>query len=424
MSEGSIVRRANARWGRKSLVILTTFVLLFSIAYSIPISSSTPPVKKIRIGVISGWGDIPDYYGQKEWDTDYYKKIIEPDINAYLAKLPRNRFTPMTQVEFIITSAGPDADPAVHLQMVKKFHAMGVNLIIGGVYTSQAAGSLDYINKHDMVMISPSSTGVELAISDNLFRLVPDDTGQAHAIAGMLEDKGITRLIVIQRDDNWANGIVTALTPLFSGTILTPIKFTDATTDFAPIVNAADGLYTGAAGEGVLFLSFDEKVLTAADGHNILNLEWFGADGTALNSLIHDNALAPASKVKLYSSLATATPETESSSKFLAMKTKFETLFPNELFNLYPACTIDAGWLLTLAVLETQNSNLGTISGKEIVKVLPDIASRYYGYSGWCELNAAGDRTPGNYNIWGYDSGGYHQFGMYNTATDVVTWIS
>jgi len=421
MSEKSLIVE-HAFW-KKSLVVMITLVLLCSVAYFTPISSSAPPVKKIRIGVISGWGGIPEYYDQQDWDTDYYKKIIEPDINAYLAKLPRNRFTPVTQVEFLIESAGPEGDPAVHLEMVKKFHAMGVNLIIGGVYTSQAAGSLNYINSHDMVMISASATGVELSVADNLFRLVPDDGGQAHAIAAMLADKGITRLIVIQRDDNWANGIVTALDPLFSGTILTPVKFTDYTTDFGPIVDAADELYTGAANEGLLYLSFDEQVLTAAVGHDILNLNWYGADGTALNSLIHDNALAQASQVKLYSSMATTTPETESSSKFLAMKTEFETLFPSEYFNLFSASTIDASWLLTLAVLETQNSVLPTISGGEIARVLPDIASRYYGYSGWCGLNAAGDRMPGNYAIWGYDSFGYHQFGMYLTATDTITWI-
>jgi hypothetical protein len=65
----------------------------------------------------------------------------------------------------------------------------------------------------------------------------------------------------------------------------------------------------------------------------------------------------------------------------------------------------------------------GTITGKEIVKVLPDVASRYYGYGGWCELNAAGDRVPGNYEIWGYATEGYHLFGKFNSASETLSWV-
>ncbi len=296
MSEkSSIVSNVCVRLGgKKSLVFVTILVLVFSMAFYAPLSSGAPPVKTIRIGVIAPWGDVEGEYTYEDWSRDFYKQIIEPDINAYLAKLPRTRFSPMPQVEFLIESAGPYYDSAVHLEMVKKFHQMGVNLIIGGVFTFQAAGSLDYVNQHGMVMMSTSSTGTSLSLpNDNLFRLIPDDSGQGVAIASMLEYRGITKLVVIQQDDIWAEGIMAVLDAAYSGEIAAPIKYIPYETDFASVVDTAEELLTGAVGEGVLLLSAEaENVLLAADGHTkLMSTEWFGADYTAYSSLIFEKAL-------------------------------------------------------------------------------------------------------------------------------------
>ena len=427
MSENTLTKRESSRFtGKKSIVILTIMILISSIAYLTPLSYSAPRVKTIKIGLIAPFGDIPDYYDYEEWDRDFFTQVVEPDINAYLAKLPKDRFSPRTQVEFLIESAGPNFDPAVHLEMVKKFHKMGVNLIIGGYFTQQAADSLDYINKHDMVMISPSATGAALAIPDNLFRLVPDDTGQGKAISAMLEHESISRLVIIQRlGDPWADGIVANIGAYYSGDKVF-VTYGD-TPIYSDVADAAEAALTGAGGEGVLCLSYGpEYLLAAAEEHTkLLGVKWFGADVSAVNSLITGDPIAfnNAITVGLFSSMTWLTPETESSSKFKAMQARYEAIFPNEKLNLYTASEIDAAWLLTLAVLETQNNPIQAMSGKEIVKVLPDIASRYYGFGGWCELNAAGDRMPGNYKIWGYGTEGYHLFGSYDSASETLTWI-
>ena len=59
--------------------------------------------------------------------------------------------------------------------------------------------------------------------------------------------------------------------------------------------------------------------------------------------------------------------------------------------------------------------------------MLPEVASNYYGYSGQCTLNAAGDRESGNFDIWGYyreaDGTVYYKiYGDYDGETDVLTW--
>ena len=62
----------------------------------------------------------------------------------------------------------------------------------------------------------------------------------------------------------------------------------------------------------------------------------------------------------------------------------------------------------------------------DVIKVIPDVASRYYGYSGWCLLNEAGDRYTSNYDIWGVGIvggvPGFVKYGTYDSTTGTITW--
>jgi len=408
---------------RKILVLISLLIILSQILFFIPLSWSVPPVKTIRIGVISPYDEWA------YWDEILFKQIVEPEINNYIDKLPKDRFTPKTKVEFIIESAG--YDPYKNLEIVEKFHEDGVNLLIGGLYTYLAASSLDYVNSHGMIMISPGSAGTGLSIEgDNLFRLVPDDVGQVNAIEEMLHSKGVANLVIIQCDDDRANGIVDVLAGTYSGTILGNVKYAAGASDFTGCLTQAESMITGHTDAGVLLLSYNEAgvllaSLTSTDYPGLSSVEWFGSDGTAELPEILTNSPDQACNVKLYSPMTAYSPETASSSKHQYMKNLFEDLtgFP---FGFYTACEVDAGWLLALGVLETQSRLNPFVDGQEIVAVLPDIASRYYGYSGWCKLNAAGDRAPGNYDIhgYGYVDGNptFVKYGMYHTASNTITW--
>lgn len=114
-----------------------------------------------------------------------------------------------------------------------------------------------------------------------------------------------------------------------------------------------------------------------------------------------------------------------SSQKYVEMGTRYEGL-TGQPWGFYASCRIDAGWILAQAVLETQRSITPKIIGTEIAKVLPDICYRYFGYSGWCLLNEAGDRVPVNYDIWGYgmvgDVPSHVKYGYYDCMADQVVW--
>jgi hypothetical protein len=88
---------------------------------------------------------------------------------------------------------------------------------------------------------------------------------------------------------------------------------------------------------------------------------------------------------------------------------------------------IDAGWILAQAVIETRSTTfLKSPGATDVIKVLSDDCSRYFGYSGWCLLDQNGDRVSSDWEIWGYglDAGGKTilvQYGSYNYGT--ISWI-
>jgi len=378
--------------------------------------------RTIRIGVISATTAGLDTL------VPLYTDIIEPDINDYCAKLPRPRFGRKLNIKFLFKDS--DGQAAIHVQRVQEFHEMGVDLIIGGRWSSQAEASLDYVNEFNMLLFSPSSTSPLLAIpDDNLFRLCPDDTKQAPAIAEMLWSWGIEAVIVIQRGDAWADGIYNTLQteyPARGGVILERIRYPAEVTEFTSYLETAEAVAADAVGiygsehVGVLIISFYEAVTMVAqavDFPTIYSLYWFGSEGTAHDPQpFLDDVPVEADHLKIFSTQSAP----EYSSKFNEMSDRYYDLVSQPL-DFYTTCDIDIAWIIAQAVLETRGTD-----ATDVINVIPDIASRYFGYTGWCLLNKAGDRYTSNFDIWGYgyvDSVPSHiKYGYYDSTTGQVIW--
>ena len=209
-------------------------------------------VKPIKIGVIAATQDGYEDY------LPLFKEILEPDINQYVSTLPKLRFNPAREFEFIVEHA--DSSPAIHLEKVQALHAMGVDLIIGGFWSSQAGASLDYVNEHGILLLSGSSTSQDLSISgDNLYRLCPDDDIQAKPLARMMYSKGTRNAIVRARYDYWSQSLSSAFQDRFKalgGEILGTFYYPWDETDFAPYLEAADNLADGQPDVSVLLQDY------------------------------------------------------------------------------------------------------------------------------------------------------------------------
>jgi hypothetical protein len=70
-----------------------------------------------------------------EQSVPHLQEIVEPDINDYLNKLGYD-----IEIEYLIDDA--TAQQAVHLEKVQGFKSIGVNVFIGGQWSSQAKAHL------------------------------------------------------------------------------------------------------------------------------------------------------------------------------------------------------------------------------------------------------------------------------------------
>jgi branched-chain amino acid transport system substrate-binding protein len=348
------------------------------------------------------------------------KNIIEPDLNSFVSQLGHN-----IRFEMVIRDAKGSA--VEHLKLVKELHEMGINFIIGGGWSSQASGSIQYCNENGILLFSHSSTSPLLAIpNDNFFRMCSTDLVQAPAIAEMLWSFGIKAIVVIQRRDAWADGIYNVLKPEFEkrgGVILDRVRYTAEATEWSSYLQTAENVLSAAVATygadriAIELISFQEGVniiTQAKDYPTVYGCKWFGSDGTSMTQRFIDDAPTHAQKLSIYSTLAAPA----ASEKYSTLYDRYFALVSQPL-GLYSACLYDTAWAIAKAILEAQSTD-----ARAIIPILPRICYDLWGASGWCQLNTDGDRYSCNYDIWGYggDPVTNVHYGFYNGVNGQVTW--
>ncbi len=334
----------------------------------------------------------------------FLEQIVKPDLNAYAAKLGYN-------VNFDFVYKDADGQDTTHLEKVQELKAAGVDLFIGGGWSSQAQGSLSYVNTHGMLMFSSSSTSPTLAIAnDNFFRMCTADSHLAPALADVMWAAGVKSVVIFQRGDSWGDGIVNLFKPLWTakGGVLAgdTIRYAAEATEFSNYLTVADQQVATAVANyggqtqrvGVIMLSFNEigVILSQASSYpNIYNVHWWGSDGTALSQRAMDDAPTQAIHVGLYSLLS----REEISSKYTNLAARYEAL-TGQQFSSYTGYMYDIAFVMARAVLEAQSTR-----GTDVIPLIQPICYDTYGAVGWCRLDAAGDRWAPSYDVWGFFPG-------------------
>ncbi len=348
--------------------------------------------------------------------------MAEEDINDYM-----ERYNYSYRFEFLIENAEGLED--VHLEKVQAFKSMGVDLIIGGALSSQAQGSLSYVNQNDMLLLSHGSNNPLLGIpDDNLFRLCPTGLFQTRAIAETLRSYGIEACVVIQRADAVVDDIYTALKEEYEdlgGTILGRIRYDVGTTDFGDYLQSAENIAAQAVEEygrhrvAVEVLGLDEVARMAAqtaDFQTLYSLKWFGYVGTALADRILSDAPEEADHLKIFSPIIVP-PDNQ---QYQNLYDRYSSVMDRGP-NFFEAAFYDAFWLYALTVVEADSADAMDVKAQ-----LPLLASRYGGASGEWDLNEDGDRESANYNILGcvLEDGVAERvkYGYYDGKTGQVVW--
>jgi branched-chain amino acid transport system substrate-binding protein len=370
-------------------------------------------------------GYISSTTSNLETNTPHIEDMMVPDYNTYADKLGYD-----VEFEYLIDDATSQA--AVHLEKVQGFKSIGVDIFIGGGWSSHASGALSYCNDNDMLMWSASSTSPTIAIpDDNLLRMCPTDLVQAPAITRMLESHGIEALVTIQRGDSWADGIYNIYQPMFvegGGVELDRIRYAAEVQEFSSYLQQAENKLSevvdtyGMEHIAVEVIGFQEvanMIQQAVDYPTVYGVVWFGSDGTALTSQIRDDSPEQAAHLKLHSTMAAPAE----SSKYTALYDRYWALV-GQPYGYYTACTYDIGWILTETILESQSTD-ALIN----LALQPTSCENSFGASGWNKINEDGDRFASNYQIWFYDIddegvGWDKVAGLYDMVTDSVTWYT
>ena len=307
---------------------------------------------------------------------------------------------------------------------------MGVDLIIGGRWSSQAEMALAYVNENDMLLFSPSSTSPLLAFpDDNLFRMCPTDRIQAPAVAEMLTSWGIEATLVIHRKDAWADGIYNIFKTAYpdrGGTILGEIAYAGEVIEFSSYMQTADNIITEAIAEygaekvAILVICFEEgatMVTQASDYPSLMDIFWFGTDGTTFETRFLDDAPDVTVHIKLFSTLAAPGYST----KYAALSTRYRATTSRDM-GFYEASDYDTNWAILNAVLTA-----GSQEALDVIPLLQTVTYNMYGASGWCKLNSDDDRDVIDYDVWGVDfvavdEPRFVRYANYNGQSGIVTW--
>ncbi len=342
------------------------------------------------------------------------------DVNAYVAKLGLN-------VRFKLLVEDTKVLPEEALARIQSLAAQGVKVVVGPLASSEVAAVKSFADSNKIVVISHSSTAPSLSIpGDFIFRFVPTDVFQGRALAKLAEALGLSKVVAIYRGDPWGDGLYEAFKENFEelGGEVKGVRYDPNAKDLSPEVRKASELvseYGIGPDVGVLLISFEDDgiavLMAAREDPVLMGVKWLGTDGTAMSSKIVEQVGDVA--VKLGSFLNTlynpafSPKQEEFRKRFIEVAGEEPDAY---CYNIY-----DAVWVAALAIIETRSYD-----GEAIAKVLPDVASRYFGVSGWTLLDEAGDRAGGDYGIWSVvDVDGKYEWkliGTYSYTSDSVTF--
>lgn len=327
------------------------------------------------------------------------EQIFLPDINEYASKLGYD-------VQFNILVDDANGQAAIFLEKVQAMHSININLLTGGPWSSHCEAALGYVNENNMLLVSNAATSPLLAFpNDNLYRLIPTDTSSAPVSAEIIKEWGIKGLVVIQRAGAYGDGLYNVFEPEWEkrgGILKERIRYAAEVLEFSSYLATANDavkeLIDEFGAEHVALLVIPQipdmvTMLTQAKDYPYLtSVMWWSTGNTGRAQRIVDDAGEMGAKLKVLSPMMGA-----------AGKTKF-TSFVERLKDLtgYSAgfcdgTVYDSAWIVAQSVLET-----GSVDASDVIKVLPDVASNYFGVTGWCLLDENGDRASGMWDIWGY----------------------
>ena len=384
--------------------------------FEAPMEETTGLSGVVNIGLILPLtGDLATH-GEENWEGS---KLGVVDFNKHLEEIDAGWTLKMT-------SEDSATSPVIALEKLSALNAKGIGIIVGPETSSNIRNIKGYSDSNNMLLVSCCSSAPALAIpNDSVFRLVPDDSNQGTAISKLIQHEGIEVIVPVWRGDTWGDGLSEATTSTFverGGAIDEGVRYNPESPEFSASTSLLAEKVRGYVDEygadkvAVLFLGFAEilQFTQSAAQHEVLDdVRWFGPGAnTKEHKLIEDPIGLEFSTSVQFTTVQFAASKNPTYERVQAHLTEQLGRSPNTFVH----SSYDAVWIIGLAMLETQSSDVSTIKA-----ILPEIAENYSGAIGPTKLNEAGDLAQADYEVWGIRGGDWVLLGKYTQIDDTVT---
>ncbi|MCK4701542.1 MAG: penicillin-binding protein activator [Bacteroidales bacterium] len=324
------------------------------------------------------------------------------DINQHFANIGAKK-------HLTLLIEDTQTDTLIALQKIIDLKAQAIQTVIGPYSSASVKAVKNYANEQGMLVISPSSVAVSLAIpDDNIFRLVPSDENQGVAMTALLTDDSLEVLVPIIRNDLWGNELLEATSQRFiqsGGTVIEAVRYSTSTQDFSQSVNLLKerlsqtllqypankiGVYLISFGEGtdILHLAVSEEVLD--------QVNWYGSSAYAENKSLLEETDAAFFAVSQGFSCPMFGLDDNAQEKWQPLVEEIQSVIGRKP-EVYALVAYDAVWLAMHSYLSTGESP----DINRLKTAFINEANNYYGVTGRTELNNAGDRAFATYDFWG-----------------------
>ena len=332
----------------------------------------------VEIGVISPTNET---YAQYE----YIAKLAEDELNLICNESN-------LEVSFSFNVSSGESSPAVVLERVMDQWRRGVNLFVAGGYHSQLTAMRSFINDNKVLVISPSSTNIDMNHVDYIYRMSPNDSLYGPSLTSLLLEYGINRVLLLGRDNLfnydgvWFSDAYLELGGEVIDTLTYPYDV-----EFNAVLGEAEAILESQAGSDIGILLIDsiraDEIQQASEQYNrLMNSTWISPYAYRYPSL----NITGSSTVKFLS----LSPLLVQSEATKAVEEEFKNRFDEEI-DFVDGCVFDSCMLLGLSVIDLTNSSY-------IRSELPKVAESYVGLTGPIGFDENGDRDIFRMGLFAY----------------------
>ena len=370
----------------------------------------------IDVGVI-----LPStvHFSVRGHENEYMVHFGLTDFNSYLEEIG-------APWRMNLVFEDTQSDPIVALEKIQSLNSKGIKFVLGPESSAEVRSIKPYVDSNDMVIISPTSTSPSLAIVDNIFRMIPNDTYQGEVLALLFQEKGIKAVIPIYRAGIWGDGLYESTKNNFEsigGVMDNGIRYSPDITVYSTEANLLSNLVDryvskySADKVAVLMIGFSETVhlLNFAASHdNLETVRWFGSDGSSNDGTLSDDPIASGfAQNANFVSTQFATSTNDVYQHVYERFMKLEVGTPGTYhFPIYDSVAV-----LGKAILYTGSADPLTVRD-----AITDVASRHTGAVGTANLNEFGDSATSSYGLWSIRDGEWYVYGHFDVDSGTFSF--